>query len=53
MSIDEDYIASLEWGLPPTAGLGVGVDRLAMIVADAANIREVIAFPTLKPRRDG
>ncbi len=53
MSIDEDYIASLEWGLPPTAGLGVGVDRLAMIVADAANIREVIAFPTLKPRREG
>ena len=52
MSIDEDYIRSLEWGLPPTAGLGVGMDRLAMLVADESNIREVIAFPTLKPRRD-
>ena len=52
MRIDEDYIKALEWGLPPTAGLGVGVDRLAMLIADAANVREVIAFPTLKPRRD-
>ncbi|MHB8827880.1 MAG: amino acid--tRNA ligase-related protein, partial [Acidimicrobiales bacterium] len=52
MRIDEDYIKALEWGLPPTAGLGVGVDRLAMVVADATNIREVIAFPTLKPVRE-
>jgi lysyl-tRNA synthetase class 2 len=51
MAIDEDYIKALEWGLPPTAGLGVGMDRLAMILADESNIKEVIAFPTLRPER--
>jgi lysyl-tRNA synthetase class 2 len=51
MGIDEDYIMALEWGLPPTAGLGVGMDRLAVVLANESNIKEVIAFPTLKPER--
>ena len=52
MPIDEDYIRALEWGLPPTAGLGIGMDRLAVLLADESNLREIIAFPTLKPLRD-
>jgi len=50
MAVDDDYLTALRYGLPPTAGLGIGIDRLAMIVADVANIREIVAFPTLKPR---
>lgn len=50
MRLDENYLEALEYGMPPAAGLGIGVDRFAQLLTDTHNIKEVILFPTMRPR---
>ena len=50
MEFDADYVEALEYGLPPCAGVGIGIDRLVMLLTGAQSIRDVLLFPQMKPK---